>query len=116
MYTEIGLSHYSGPSRDTEKATLVARRAKKVKPVLPSLWMWCYRWLLNITYKDRRTNVSILEQLNTKRELNGLVMKSKLTYFDHMSSSKSTTTKDILQGKIEGKRNRGRTRSFTWIM
>ena len=42
MYTEIGLSHDRGPSRDTGKATIVARRAKKVKPVLPSLLMWCY--------------------------------------------------------------------------
>ena len=67
-------------------------------------------------FKDRRTNVSILEQLNTKRELYGIVMKRKLTYFGHFSRSKSTITKDILQGKIEGKRNRGRPRSSYYII
>ena len=61
--------------------------------------MWYYRRSLNITFKDSRTNVSILEQLNTKGELNG-----KLTYFGHMSGNKSTITKDILRGKIEGKK------------
>ena len=73
--------------------------------------MWCYRRLLNITFKDRRTNVSVLEQLDTNRQLYGIVVKRKLNYFGHMSRSKSTITKDIIQGKIEGRRNRGRPRS-----
>ena len=73
--------------------------------------MWCYRRLLNITFKDRRTNLSVLEQLNTNRQLYGIVVKRKLSYFGHMNRSKSTITKDIIQGKIEGKRNRGRPRS-----
>ena len=73
--------------------------------------MWCYHRLLSITCKDRRTNLSVLEQLNTNRQLYGIVVKRKLSYFGHMNRSKSTITKDIIQGKIEGKRNRGRPRS-----
>ena len=51
--------------------------------------MWFHRRLLNVTYKDRRTNVSILEELDTERELFGQVVKGKLTYFGHLSRKKS---------------------------
>ena len=37
--------------------------------------MWFHRRLLNMTYKDRKTNVSVLKDLNTERELFGLVVK-----------------------------------------
>ena len=61
--------------------------------------MWCYRRLLNITFKDRRTNVSVLEQLDTNRQLYGIVVKRKLSYFGHMNRSKSTITKDKTMDK-----------------
>ena len=71
--------------------------------------MWCYRRLLNVTYKDRRTNVSILEDLNTNRQLYGIVVKRKMSYFGHMSRKKNLNlTKTIVQGKPEGKRGKGR--------
>ena len=60
--------------------------------------MWYYRRSLNITFKDSRTNVSILEQLNTIGEL-----YEKLPYFGHTSRNKSTITKYILREKIEEK-------------
>ena len=61
--------------------------------------MWYYRRSLNIIFKDSRTHVSILEQLNTKGEL-----YEKLTYFVHTSRNKSTITKYILREKIEEKK------------
>ena len=74
--------------------------------------MWCYRRLLNVTYKDRRTNVSILEDLNTNRQLYGIVVKRKMSYFGHMSRKKNLNlTKTIVQGKPEGKRGKGRPRT-----
>ena len=73
--------------------------------------MWFHRRLLNVTYKDRRTNVSILEELDTERELFGQVVKRKLTYFGHLSRKKNLNlTKCIVQGKPEGKRGQGRPR------
>ena len=60
--------------------------------------MWYYRRSLNITFKDSRTNVSILKQLNTIGEL-----YEKLPYFGHTSRNKSTITKYILREKIEEK-------------
>ena len=74
--------------------------------------MWCYRRLLNVTYKDRRTNVSILKDLNTNRQLYGIVVKRKMSYFGHMSRKKNLNlTKTIVQGKPEGKRGKGRPRT-----
>ncbi len=74
--------------------------------------MWCYRHLLNVTHKDRRTNASILEELNTDRQLYGIVVKRKLSYFGHMSRKKNLNlTKTIIQGKPEGKRGKGRPRT-----
>ena len=73
--------------------------------------MWCHRRLLNITYKDRRTNASVLVELKTTRQLYGSIVKRKLNFFGHMSRNKNCTiTKDIVQGKIEGKRGKGRPR------
>ena len=74
--------------------------------------MWCYRRLLNVTHEDRRTNVSILEELNTERKLYGIIVKRKLSYFGHMSRKNNLNlTKTIVQGKPEGKRGKGRPRT-----
>ena len=74
--------------------------------------MWCYRRLLNVTYKDRSTNSSILSDLNTSRELLGVVVKRKMSYFGHMSRKKNLNlTKTIVQGKPEGRRGKGGPRT-----
>ena len=73
--------------------------------------MFCYRRLLHISWKDRIKNSDILNRLNTKRELFGNVVKRKMTFFGHMSRNKKCSiTKDIIQGKIDGKRKKGRPR------
>ena len=73
--------------------------------------MWLHRRLLNVTYKDRKTNVSVLKDLNTERELFGLVVKRKLSHFGHVSRKKNLNlTKCIVQGKPEGRRGQGRPR------
>ena len=71
--------------------------------------IWCYRRLLNITWKDKKPNSEILKELEKERELYGIIVKRKLTYFGHMSrNTNSSITKIIVQGKVEGKRGRGR--------
>ena len=73
--------------------------------------MWLHRRLLNVTYKDRKTNVSVLKDLNTERELFGLVVKRKLSHFGHLSRKKNLNlTKCMVQGKPEGRRGQGRPR------
>ena len=87
--------------------TLKSEEKKKIQ----AAEMWFHRRLLNVTYKDRKTNISVLQDLNTERELFGQVVKRKLTYFGHLSRKKNLNlTKCIVQGKPEGKRGQGRPR------
>ena len=73
--------------------------------------MFCYRKLMHVSLKDRKKNINILTELNTERELFGAIVKRKMTYFGHMARNKNCSiTKDIIQGKIEGKRKKGRPR------
>ena len=73
--------------------------------------MRCYRWLLNISYKDHVTNVEVRRKIQAAigeyDELLTLVKKWKLRWFGHVSRS-SGLAKTILQGTVKGKRKRGR--------
>ena len=65
--------------------------------------------MLGISWKEKRTNVSILQELKTTRELLGKVISLKMGYCGHiMRGSGSPLTLQILEGKVEGKRKRGR--------
>ena len=71
--------------------------------------MWFWRRMLNISWKERRTNRSILEELGVKRQLLGELVTRKLTYLGHiLRGSGSALTLQIIEGKVEGKRKRGR--------
>ena len=73
--------------------------------------MWFYRRMLRISWKDKRTNKSILEELNTNRTLLEKIKTRKLNFFGHASRNKKCRlVKDVIQGKMEGKRGRGRPR------
>ena len=70
--------------------------------------MWVWRRMLNVSWNEKRTNASILHELNTTRELLGKVISSKMGYFGHiMRGSGSPLTHQILEGKVNGKRKRG---------
>ena len=65
--------------------------------------------MLRISYKDRRTNKSILDELNTKLEIVDIINTRKLRYFGHTIRNKNCSLmKTVIQGSIEGKRKRGR--------
>ena len=73
--------------------------------------MWLHRRLLNVTYKDRKTNVSVLKDLNTEIEIFGRVVKRKLSRCGHLTRNKNLNlTKCMVQGKPEGRRGQGRPR------
>ena len=74
--------------------------------------MWFYRRLLRVSWKERRTNISILKELNIKRQLLPAIIEKKMSFFGHTSRNrKCSITKDIIQGKVEGRRKRGRPRA-----
>ena len=45
--------------------------------------MWCYRIILRISWTEKRTNKSILNELQTRRELHAQIMKRKMAFFGH---------------------------------
>ena len=72
--------------------------------------LWCWRRLLRIPWIARRSNQSILKEINPEYSLKGLMLKLKLQYFGHLMWRADSLEKTLMQRKIEGKRRRGRQR------
>ena len=70
--------------------------------------MWCYRRLLQVTWKDRRTNSWILDKIDTSLTIRNGIMERKLKYFGHIVRKHGGVEKQILQGTMEDRRGRGR--------
>ena len=71
--------------------------------------LWFYRRLLRVKWTDRRSNESILNELGTIRKLLVLIQRRKLKYAGHaIRNVRTDLMSTVLQGKVEGKRNRGR--------
>ena len=71
--------------------------------------MWCYRRLLRVSWKDKRTNDSILTELSVQKQILKEINGRKLRYVGHASrNTKTDLMKTVLQGKTEAKRNSGR--------
>ena len=66
----------------------------------------CWRRLLRIPYTARRSNQSILKEINPEDLLKGLMMKLKLQYFGHLMQRADSLEKTLMLGKIEGRRIR----------
>ena len=72
--------------------------------------LWCWRRLLRVPWKARRSNQSILKEINPEYSLEGWMLKLKLQYFGHLIRRADTLKKILVLGKIEGKRKRGQQR------
>ena len=76
--------------------------------------LWCWIRLLRIPWTARRSNQSILKEINPEYSLEGVMLKLKLQYFDHLIGRTDTLEKTLMLGKIEGRRKRGRQR-IRWL-
>ena len=76
--------------------------------------LWCWRRLLRIPCTARRSNQSILKEINPEYSLEGLMLKLKLQYFGHLMWRADSLEKTLMLGKIEGRRRRGRQR-MKWL-
>ena len=76
--------------------------------------LWCWRRLLTIPWTARRSNQSILKEINPEYSLEGLLLKLKLQYFGHLMQRTDSLEKTLMLGKIEGRRRRGRQR-MRWL-
>ena len=55
----------------------------------------------------KRSNQSILKEISPEYSLEGLMLKLKLQYFDHLMQEADSLQKTLMLGKIEGRRRRG---------
>ena len=76
--------------------------------------LWCWRRLLRVPWTARRSNQSIPKEISPEYSLEGLMLKLKLQYFSHWMQRTDSLEKTLMQGKIEGRRRRGRQR-MKWL-
>ena len=76
--------------------------------------LWCWRRLLRVPWTARRSNQSILKEINPEYSVEGLMLKLKLQYFDHLMRRDNSLEKTLMQGKVEGRRRRGWMR-MRWL-
>ena len=77
--------------------------------------LWCWRRLLRIPWTARRSNQSILKEINPKYSLEGLMLKLKLQYFGHLMWRTDSLEKTLMLGKIEGRKRRGNRAWDGWM-
>ena len=76
--------------------------------------LWCWKKLLRVPWTARRSNQSILKEINSEYSLEGLMLKPKLHYFCHLMQRGDSFEKTLMLGKIEGRRRRGQQR-MRWL-
>ena len=76
--------------------------------------MWCWRRLLRVPWTARRSNQSILKEVNPGISFEGMMLKLKLQYFGHLMRRVDSLVKTLLLGGIGGRRRRGQQR-MRWL-
>ena len=74
----------------------------------------CWRRLLRVPWTARRSNQSILKEVNPDYSLEGLMLKLKLQYFHHLLWRADSLENTLMLGKIEGRRRR-RQQRMRWL-
>ena len=64
--------------------------------------LWCWGRLLRVPWTTRRSNQSILKEINPESSLEGLRLKLKLQYFGHLMQRPDSLEKTLMLGKTEG--------------
>ena len=76
--------------------------------------LWCWRRFSRVPWTARRSNQSILKEINPEYSLEVLMLKLKLQYFCHLMWRTNSSEKTLMLGKIEGGRRRGQQR-MRWL-
>ena len=72
--------------------------------------LWCWRRLLRVPWIARRSNQTILKEINPEYSLEGLMLKLKLQYFGHLMQRAESFEKTLMLGKMDGRRRKGQQR------
>ena len=76
--------------------------------------LWCWKRLFRVPWTARRSNQSILKETNPEYSLEGLMLKLKLQYFNHLMWRADSLEKTLMLGKTRGKRKR-RWQTMRWL-
>ena len=76
--------------------------------------LWCWRRLLRVPWTARRSNQSILKEINPEYSLKGLMLKLKLQYSGHLMQRTDSLENTLILGKIESRRRMGQQR-MRWL-
>ena len=82
--------------------------------IIDAFELWCWRRLLRVPWTARRSNQSILKEINFEYSLEGLMLKLKLQYSGRLKQRADSLEKTLMLGKIEGRKRRGRQRT-RWL-
>ena len=69
--------------------------------------LWCWRRLLRVPWTARRSNQSILKEINPRISLEGMMLKLKLQYFEYLMRRVDSLEKTLMLERIGGRRKRG---------
>ena len=76
--------------------------------------LWYWKRLLRVPWTARRSNQSILKEINPEYSLEGLILKLKLQYFGHPMWRTDSFEKTLMLGKVEGRKRRAQQR-IRWL-
>ena len=76
--------------------------------------LWCWRRFLRVPWTARRSNQSILKEINPGISLEGMMLKLKLQYFGQLMRRVDSLEKTLMLGEIGGRRRRGQPR-MRWL-
>ena len=81
---------------------------------IDALELWCYRRFLKVLWTARRSNQSVLREINTEFSLEELMLRLNLQHFDHLMKTDKSLEKFLMLRKTEGRRRRGCQR-MRWL-
>ena len=88
---------------------------KKAEPQrIDAFELWCWRRFLRAPWTTRRSNQSILKEINPGISLEGVMLKLKLQYLGHLMRRVDSLEKTLMLGEIVGRRRRGQQR-MRWL-
>ena len=76
--------------------------------------LWCWKRLLRALWAARRSNLSILKEINPEYSLEGLMLKLKFQYSGHLMGRANSLERTLMLGKIQGRKRRGQQR-MRWL-
>ena len=76
--------------------------------------LWCWRKVLRVPWTVRRSNQSVLKEINPEYSLEGVLLRLKLQYFGHLIQTANSIEKTLTLEKIQGKR-RQRWQRMRWL-